>query len=442
VTGNNAPRILVVGGGPTGSATAIALRREVPDAHVTVVDKATFPRDKTCGDGLGPGARRVLDGLGLTELLQEFHMPMSVAISGPGGVEAFARGPIMEGRDLAGYVTPRLALDDLLLGAARDAGAEIREGVSFEGMTPAGLTPAREAPAGEAPSGGGERVTLSDGEATFDLVIGADGAYSGVRRAMGIERPSMKHTHIAMRAYGKVTHPDKPVSDTLRFDFLESLLPVYGWVFPLPDDGANLGVGIPVNHLKRQTERHGRKLRDLFDLYVEDLERRGFEVSGLERVTAHQLPHAAARTPMTAPGHAAVLLGDAAATINPLSGEGIFYGMAAGVQLAEHLGALERARSAWRGEGLPDALAGFERAHRNRFGRHFRECYLAQQLMRSKLWAGVATRAVAASDDAMAHVALMLFDEQSAGSRGLLRLAANSVRPLLRRRAPGARVDR
>jgi flavin-dependent dehydrogenase len=420
---DNAPRILVVGGGPTGAATAIALRRELPDAQVEVVDKATFPRDKTCGDGLGPGARKVLDGLGLSELLHEFHMPMSVAISGPGGVEALARGPIMEGRDLAGYVTPRLVLDDLLLNAARDAGVLVREGVSLTGMTP---------------TAEGERVTLSDGEATYDLVVGADGAYSTVRRVMGVERPSMRHTHIAMRAYGKVTHPDKPVSDTLRFDFLESLLPVYGWVFPLADDGANLGVGIPVEHLKKQTERYGRSLRDLFDLYVEDLERRGFEVSGLERIATHQLPHAAARTPMTAPGRAAVLLGDAAATINPLSGEGIFYGMAAGVQLAEHLGAAERAGESWRGERLADALAGFEQAHRLRFGRHYRECYLAQQLMRSRFWAGVATRAVAASDDAMAHVALMLFDEQSAGKRGLLRLAANSVRPLLRR--PGRDV--
>jgi hypothetical protein len=63
--------------------------------------------------------------------------------------------------------------------------------------------------------------------------------------------------------------------------------------------------------------------------------------------------------------------------------------------------------------------------------------------MRSRLWAGVATRAVAASDDAMAHVALMLFDEQSAGSRGLVRLAANSLRPLLlRSRERGARAGR
>lgn len=429
MAGNNAPRILVVGGGPTGAATSVALRRELPGAHVTLVDKATFPRDKTCGDGLGPGARRVLDGLGLADLLQPFHMPMSVAISGPGGVEAVARGPIMEGRDLAGYVTPRLALDELLLDAARDSGAEVHEGVSFEGMTPT-------------PTDGGELVTLSGRAAAFDLVVGGDGAYSVVRRAMGIERPAMRHTHIAMRAYGRVTHPDKPVSDTLRFDFLETLLPVYGWVFPLPDDGANLGIGIPVEHLKRQTARHGRKLRDLFDLYVEDLERRGFAVSGLERVAAHQLPHAAARTPMTARGRSAVLLGDAAATINPLSGEGIFYGMAAGVQLAEHLGALERAGVAWRGEGLAAALAGFEREHRRRFGRHFRECYLAQQLMRSRFWAGIATRAVAASDDAMAHVALMLFDEQSAGSRGLVRLAANSLRPLLQGRERAARTGR
>lgn len=427
--GNDAPRILVVGGGPTGAATAIALRREVPDAEVTLVDKATFPRDKVCGDGLGPGARKVLDGLGLSAQLERFRMPTSVAISGPGGVEAVARGPLMEGRDLTGYVTPRLALDDLLLDAARDAGTEVREGVTFQGIAPVGT----RADSPGVPPRGGEQVSLSTGEATFDLVVGADGAYSGVRRAMGVERPSMRHTHIAMRAYGTVTHPDKPVGDTLRFDFLESLLPVYGWVFPLPDDGANLGVGIPVDHLKRQTARHGRTLRDLFDLYVEDLERRGFRVTGLERVAAHQLPHAAARVPMTAQGRAAVLLGDAAATINPLSGEGIFYGMAAGVQLAEHLGALERAGGTWQGTGLAAALAGFERAHRRRFGRHYRECYLAQQLMRSPFWAGVATRAVAASDTAMAHVALMLFDEQSAGSRGLLRLAASSLRPLLRR---------
>lgn len=430
MVGYNAPRVLVVGGGPTGAVTAVALRREVPGARVTLVDKATFPRDKTCGDGLGPGARRVLDGLGLSELLEPFHMPLSVAISGPGGVEAVARGPIVEGRDLAGYVAPRLALDDLLLGAAREAGAEVHEGVSFEGMVPAGGRAGAGSGAGPE---AGETVALSDGDATFDLVIGADGAYSGVRRALGIGRPSMRHTHIAMRAYGRVTHPDKPVSDTLRFDFLESLLPVYGWVFPLPDDGANLGVGIPVNHLKRQTARHGRTLRDLFDLYVADLERRGFSVSGVERVATHQLPHAASRTAMTAPGRAAVLLGDAAASINPLSGEGIFYGMAAGVQLAEHLGALERAGEPWRGAGLPAALAGFERAHRRRFARHYRECYLAQQLMRSRFWAGVATRAVAASDDAMAHVALMLFDEQSAGSRGLVRLATHSLRALLRR---------
>jgi flavin-dependent dehydrogenase len=427
VAGDNAPRILVVGGGPAGAATAIALRREVPHAHVTLVDKATFPRDKTCGDGLGPGARRVLDGLGLAERLEQFHMPTSVAISGPGEVEAVARGPIMEGRDLAGYVTPRLALDDLLLDAARESGAEVREGVSFEGMTRAGPDSAAQA----GPDGG-ERVRLSTGEATFDLVVGADGAYSGVRRAMGVARPSMRHTHIAMRAYGTVTHPDKPVSDTLRFDFLETLLPVYGWVFPLPDDGANLGVGIPVDHLKRQTARHGRTLRDLFELYVEDLERRGFAVSGVERIATHQLPHAAARTPLTVPGRSAVLLGDAAAAINPLSGEGIFYGMAGGVQLAEHLGAFERAGGSWRGRDLAAALTGFEEAHRRRFGRHYRECYLAQQLMRSKLWAGVATRAVAASDTAMAHVALMLFDEQSAGSRGLLHLVRSSVRPLLR----------
>jgi menaquinone-9 beta-reductase len=170
---------------------------------------------------------------------------------------------------------------------------------------------------------------------TFDFVIGADGAYSVVRQALGIDRPGKSRTIIAMPAYCTVGYPHKPLSETLRLDFIDALLPLYGWVFPMVGGRANIGIGIPVSILQKR----GLNLRDLMTIYTDDLRRRAFEVSELEAVSVRQLPLASAKQAMTTRGWPAALIGDAAALINPLSGEGIFYGMAAGIQLAESIAA-------------------------------------------------------------------------------------------------------
>ncbi|GAB4084560.1 hypothetical protein GCM10028784_11900 [Myceligenerans cantabricum] len=436
VQSSRPPRILVVGAGPAGSVSAIALRRELPDAEVTLVDKATFPRDKTCGDGMGPGARRVLEELGLTEVFKHFHTPTRVAITGPGGVSAAIEDSTIAHGDFRGYVVPRLDLDEALKDAAVAAGATFREGVSFKSIE---LSDGRRG----APAGAGAPVSgrpTPDGAPTavvgldeggvlttepYDLVIGADGAYSAVRRALGVDRPAKKHTIIAMRAYATVRHPDMALHDTLRFDFIDDLLPAYGWIFPLPDDRANLGIGIPVDVLAQRDQ----KLGELFDVYVADLRRRGFEVSGVGEVATHQLPHAGARQAMTAPPCPAVLIGDAASTINALSGEGIFYAMAAGVQLAEHLAAARAARGdgALRGAGARETLRTFERAFTRRFARHHRTCGLGQRLMRSPGWARFTIGSVGDDQHAMRTVTSMMFDEGSAGMGHVLRAAARGV---------------
>ncbi|GAB3165938.1 NAD(P)/FAD-dependent oxidoreductase [Myceligenerans halotolerans] len=457
------PRILVVGAGPAGSVTAIALRRELPDAEVTLIDKATFPRNKTCGDGMGPGARRILEDLGLSDVFAHFHTPTGVAITGPDGATAAIEDSTIAHGDFRGYVIPRLDLDEALKNEAVAAGARLREGVSFKGIEVhdgghgavrhggggrdgashnGGRDAANAVPHGAAADDGATAAgTFAQGGTTtavvhlehrggttaepYDLVVGADGAYSAVRRALGIDRPAKKHTIIATRAYATVKHPDLALHDTLRFDFIDELLPAYGWVFPLPDDRANVGIGIPVDLLAARD----RKLGELFDVYVADLRRRGFAVSDVGGLATHQLPHAGARQAMTARPYPAVLIGDAAATINTLSGEGIFYAMAAGVQLAEHLAAARAAGgdTALRSPGALRTLRGFERAFTRRFAHHHRTCGLGQRLMRSSRWARFTIGSVGRDQPAMATVTSMMFDEGSVGVGHVLRAAVRGA---------------
>lgn len=354
-------------------------------------------------------------GIGLGDVLARFNTPVSVAVTGPGDVEASAVGPVIGGRDFTGYVAPRRELDAILAKAAADAGATVRTGVKFETIEMDGDT----ALVGLVDPASGRS------KEQFDLVVGADGAYSAVRRAIGIDRPAMEHTHIAMRSYATITHPEKPVGDTLRLDFIDALLPAYGWVFPLPDNRANIGVGLPVSTLKKK----GLKLPALLDTYVADLARRGYVVTDQERVASHQLPHAAAKQPMTTDAFSAVLLGDAASMINPFSGEGIFYGMAAGVQLAEHLrdAASAAGPGALRGRPLAQTLRQFEKSLRRRFQRHYRNCYTAHTFMRSRSWARIAVRAAARDEATMTLGALMMFDEESISPARFLSTAVRGL---------------
>lgn len=397
------PSVMIVGGGPAGTATAIALKQFVPDALVTLIDKESFPRDKPCGDGLGPGARKTLDELGLAHLMETFNMPDSVVLSGPDSTEASARGPMIGGKDLSGYVAPRLAFDALLLAECETLGVTVRTGECFRSM--AELDDQRVQVTSACNDDKSPRV------AAYDFLIAADGAYSSVRRHLGLAVATDANTHIAARSYAKISHPTRPLDKTLRLDFIDSLLPAYGWVFPLGGGRANIGIGIPMSRFKGTH----RTLQDLLSVYVEDLKRRGFIVGELEQVRSHKLPHAGARLKMTS--KRVVFIGDSAGMINPMSGEGMFYGMAAGVQLARRLeGRLDLAAVDWVHE-----LRAFESAFRRRFRVHFFSCYMAHQLMKSRAWAKFFISFAARRADVMAMEAFLMFDEATISGRTLIR---------------------
>ena len=342
--------LLVVGGGPAGAAAAIAARRAAPELDTLVLDRQTFPRDKACGDGLGPGVVARLADLDASDIVRGRRPIERLKIVGPSGASVTGDLPDI-GAAARGYVVPRAEFDAALLRRAREAGAEVLTDHRLAGLDLPGDSPARVMTSG--PSG----------SATIEAraVIAADGARSDVRRLLGVAYNNAAHTGVAIRAY--VEQPSG--FDHMTFYFKRELLPAYGWIFPIDDQRANVGVMIDTARFRRQSrglpELLGEFLRSIGQV---DLEPR--------MARAYMLPFAS-HVPRLVYGRVA-LVGDAGSMINPFSGEGIAYGMAAGIEAAT------RAVKSLRQRTDEQPFAGFDAWFRQRFGAHFRASARAKRL--------------------------------------------------------------
>jgi flavin-dependent dehydrogenase len=216
------------------------------------------------------------------------------------------------------------------------------------------------------------------------LVVGADGAYSVVRRLLGVPRNPQPHMAIAMRAYAKTDafDPGGEFGPRMVFEFSRALLPAYGWIFPTGRGLVNVGVGLPVAHVRRP----GYDLRTLLDSFLDGCRARGTDVGTPYRHRAHHLPTAGALPPMA--HERAVLVGDAASMINPFSGEGIAYAMSAAHRLVETLPSALQGR-------LGPALRAYEREFRRTHRAHVASVVVAARLLVSP-WC--ATRVIRAAN--------------------------------------------
>jgi geranylgeranyl reductase family protein len=307
--------VLVVGAGPAGAAAAYWLARHGHD--VTVVEKKTFPREKTCGDGLTPRAVKQLDDMGLGPALERYHRYHGLRATGVGR-ELELEWPAHPIYPSYGYVVRRRELDQVVAEHAVQAGATLLHGT--EALQPLvdrgfvrGATIATTEP-------GGATVT-SELRAEFTVV--ADGANSRFGRALGTYRTREWPYGTAIRTYWpSPRHADPWIESALDVkDRNGATMPGYGWIFPVGDGTVNIGVGL----LSTFRDFKGVNTTHLLDAYAHQIaERWQIDPTRPEgRPTSGRIPMGGSVGPKAGPTY--LVVGDAAGSVNPFNGEGIDY---------------------------------------------------------------------------------------------------------------------
>lgn len=321
---------IVIGAGPAGSAAAIALARA--GRHVLLLDKAAFPRDKPCGDLIGARAMTAARKLGIAEIDLAPYTPLNGAFVAADAGEIDLAPRTNFGRAVLAHtdarVIPRAVFDAAMVQAAQRAGAELCQ-LNVRNVGPW--------------TGGGRDVTGRgpDGDVTLraNAVIVAGGYGCRVAPELATERTGRDSPPrgIAMRGYfsGVQSPPNR-----IAFCLNEWVLPGYGWVFPLPEGGANVGVGTLTDGAGPGSGEH---LHDLYNRFVNDPDSpaaawlRNATPDGKPRTWPLDLGY----RPRQLVADGLLLAGESASLVGPLTGAGIAFalesGSRAGTILAERL---------------------------------------------------------------------------------------------------------
>lgn len=323
---------MVIGAGPAGAATALGALAAEPGLSVLLLDRQDFPRDKACGDGIAPQVFDLLDEVGVTGLVDDRTPVRRLSLRrGELGVDRLMARPA--------WVVPRAVFDHRLLEAAQAAGAVLRK-QRVRGI---------DVRASSVVVGGVDEVEAR-------VVVGADGAHSEVRRALGLKAGP---TALALRGYAP-TPADRAAQQVIVFGMARQ--PSYAWSFDRGDGWSNVGFG--------EQLRAGRQRPTRTELLAQlEMLLPGASVGG-ENWRGHQLPLSGwSWRPQRG---RVMLVGDAAGLINPMTGEGIYYAVATGL--------LAGRAAARQGD---DAGLEYRRSAAKLLGRHFRHTTLAARLTRS-----------------------------------------------------------
>ena len=308
--------VLVVGAGPAGSAAAAWAARH--GADVVMADAAVFPRDKTCGDGLTPRAIGELQRLGLEDWLRAHTVSK--------GLRAHGFGQVLQlpwpGGNLPdwGSAVARTELDDHLRTAAIKAGATAIDGARAVDVRMDGERVAA--------------VLFKDGrEVACRRLVVADGVRSGLGKVLGREWHRETVYGVAGRSYVASNRADDPwISSHLEMRGQGGeILSGYGWLFPL---GAAAGeVNLGVGTLATARRPADVAIKPLMRFYADERRKEFGLGEELRMPTSALLPMGGAVSGVA--GRNWALIGDAAACVNPLNGEGIDYGLESGRLVAE-----------------------------------------------------------------------------------------------------------
>jgi geranylgeranyl reductase family protein len=352
--------VVVVGAGPAGSSCGFWLADAGWD--VVVVEKKTFPREKTCGDGLTPRAVRQLADMGLESALAGSHRYA--------GLRAYGFGHCIEmpwpdhpNFPDYGYTITRHDLDGLVAERAAEAGATLLQGTEVVGV----VADDAAASAGALPTLAGVTVKEKGAAGTRTIkgryVVVADGSNSRVGRMLGTTRRRDLPLGMALRGYYRSERHDDPFIES-HLDIRDpdgSVVPGYGWIFPMGDGTVNVGVGL----LSTEARWKGINTSTLMDTFV------GYAPAswGLGPESSEGLP-TGGKLPMglsvgPRAGGNVIIAGDAGGAINPFNGEGISYGYETGRLAAAALG------RALTGDGH-EALVGYDAALTAAYGPYYK----------------------------------------------------------------------
>lgn len=317
--------VCIVGAGPGGAAAALKL--SYLGTPCLLLDKATFPRDKVCGDAVSGKVTTLLGRLDPAMLRRFRQQVTNVDVWGIRFIPANGKElqiPFQVDYNLAldeapGYVMRRTDFDNFLVEEVRQRkNIDFREGVAVQQYER---------------STRGWRVTTSDGLINCRVLLVADGAYSHFSRHIAGHTKDNAHYAAALRAYYKgVTgfHKD----NFIELHFLPELNPGYFWIFPLPNGGANVGLGMRSDFVQKRRLNLKVLLEEVFEKHPDIAAR--FEHAEQEgKVVGYGLPLGSKRRSLS--GDHYMLLGDAGHLIDPLTGEGIGNAFYSGFIAAEQV---------------------------------------------------------------------------------------------------------
>jgi geranylgeranyl reductase family protein len=404
--------VLVVGGGPAGSAPAHWLAEAGHD--VVVVEKKRFPREKTCGDGLTPRAVHQLREMGLGDRLAHHHRY--------DGLRAIAHGVTLE---LAwpehpvypshGYVVRRRELDTMVAEHAVKSGAVLRQ--ATEAVRPI----VRDGLVTGAVVDDKDRGTTEEIHARY--VVVADGANSRFGRALGTSRRKAWPQGMAIRGYFESPlHDDPWIESALDVrDRNGNSLPGYGWIFPVGDGQINVGIGL-LSTFRDFRSVNTTHILNEFAATAPDY----WHISpdtATSVPTGGRLPMGGSIEPKLGPTW--IVVGDAAGSINPFNGEGIDYAYETGRMAA---GLLDEVLVT--GDGM--ALQRYPKLLEAEYGLYFKVARLFAQvigrpaLMRELTRVGMQSRTL--MEWVLRIMANLLRDDELGPAEAAYRTAARLVK--------------
>jgi len=356
-------KVLIVGAGPAGIAAGLQLKKVGVES--LLIDRARFPRDKICGDAISGKVVDVLRKLDSSILSELEKSPVQCASWGvtfvaPNGKALeipFKKDYQKENHHPPGFISKRFDFDQFMLEKARERGVEVLEGFDAQHFE-------RKNEYWEICSAGGQCIEAG-------LLIIANGAHSRFARMAGIHKEN-GHYCAAVRAYFKGVDYAHP-GHFIELHFSRSFLPGYFWIFPLPGGLFNVGVGMRSDKVSRKKIHLRERMMQMIE-EDKNLKKRFAHAELVGKIEGFGLPLGSKRRKIS--GEAYLLVGDAAALIDPFTGEGIGNAMLSGVEAAKV--AAEAVRN---GHCNAELLQRYDENVYRRLGRELQLSYKMQQLV-------------------------------------------------------------